>query len=583
MEQDWFEMKDVRKRKLDNAVWVPLRANYRARASGQWGHIGYTEEFLGLTSVAIPLGKKSLAEKLEWTDIGIRSSHRGGVEKNGQYIPADQFDGYGLNLDGVFLILDQDGNNEDHSEWHLHQDVVITLGLKREGDHWVSIDEGYIEVARLKRDENGKPVFFDIRAEHLKDYLCARRMALYVSSYRDRQETFERANHISWPTNPICEVLGGDRWEGRITEIDEGGSPFGSGATVVLMGRTGISSEDIPEISASDESITSKVFTLTRERRKLFRVQGELWRNEWVNPAEASPRIRRDKVAPSVFFLTDNAGKRESRETLVADGKWLWFSPAVMMRLAHHRGGGLSWTSKEIGSVRCSPNYGVVFGVNSLGLINVYAKDIALLPDWQQQIWAGFNISPEGGVSDELFAAQAKGLPAETYAPETLMPKAIESLNNISSERLHFRLFGSDEKVATLIPHIHRFRAVDFAGLLSLAKDLARLIAERIDTTALKKLVGPDAEKLGSLKTLEKVLSLKVGKEEARRIMGPLFGIYELRLADAHLGGSDLEAALKLAGVESGAPFVLQGDQLMNTCAVTLYEIAGVLEKFAKT
>jgi hypothetical protein len=53
-----------------------------------------------------------------------------------------------------------------------------------------------------------------------------------------------------------------------------------------------------------------------------------------------------------------------------------------------------------------------------LGLITVYAKDLAYLPEWQQQIWAGFNISPEGGISKELYASQVKAV-----APRTLAPK----------------------------------------------------------------------------------------------------------------------------------------------------------------
>src|SRR5439155_1361452 len=76
---------------------------------------------------------------------------------------------------GMYLVLDQRGNAEEHREWHLHQDLTLTLRLKREGDIWVSIDEGYIEVAKLERNDDGSPRLLSVRASHLKDYLCARR------------------------------------------------------------------------------------------------------------------------------------------------------------------------------------------------------------------------------------------------------------------------------------------------------------------------------------------------------------------------------------------------------------------------
>jgi hypothetical protein len=64
---------------------------------------------------------------------------------------------------------------------------VITLGVKREGNVWVAMDEDYIEVVRLKLDDDKRPRLLEVRAEHLKDYLCARRMALLISWYRERQ------------------------------------------------------------------------------------------------------------------------------------------------------------------------------------------------------------------------------------------------------------------------------------------------------------------------------------------------------------------------------------------------------------
>ena len=58
MEQKWFEMPEVRRRKLANAVWIPLRAIHRIEEIGDDWHAGYKSEFYGVGALAIPTEKK---------------------------------------------------------------------------------------------------------------------------------------------------------------------------------------------------------------------------------------------------------------------------------------------------------------------------------------------------------------------------------------------------------------------------------------------------------------------------------------------------------------------------------------------
>lgn len=71
MDQSWFEMWDLRKRKLDKSVWIPLRAEKIIRNSVQFGFIDYIEEFIGYGSIMVPIDKQSFTEQLDWTDVGI--------------------------------------------------------------------------------------------------------------------------------------------------------------------------------------------------------------------------------------------------------------------------------------------------------------------------------------------------------------------------------------------------------------------------------------------------------------------------------------------------------------------------------
>jgi hypothetical protein len=62
-----------------------------------------------------------------------------------------------------------------------------------------------------------------------------------------------------------------------------------------------------------------------------------------------------------------------------------------------------------------------------------------------------------------------------------------------------------------------------------------------------------------------------------RRKVLQLFGIYELRHADAHLARSDLDDAFALVHVDRTLPFVFQGYRLIDCCVSSLFAILEVL------
>lgn len=106
-----------------------------------------------------------------------------------------------------------------------------------------------------------------------------------------------------------------------------------------------------------------------------------------------------------------------------------------------------------------------------------------------------------------------------------------------------------------------------------------RVVVEHIDTVALHKIVKPPAkEDWASLKSLEKVLATVTGEERAYAELGPLHGIYNLRLADAHVASKDLDEAYALSHADKTLPFVMQGRDLLVTCVTCLHRIAVAIE-----
>ncbi|MFS8036348.1 hypothetical protein ACI7BZ_05150 [Xanthobacter sp. AM11] len=546
---------------------------------GKYGHPGFSREFFGSGSLAIPISQRGDGERLSWHDIGlIHDQHPHAFPES--YKPADIYqyrDGHDLGLE---LVLAQHFVADICPEWHLHQDFVIAFGLLREGDSWVCPSEAFLEVAKLKRDQDGRPSSLEVRAEFLRDYLAARHMALRIVWYRERIATTHEANFISWPEGNISEETAEERFEGRCWQAGEGGLQIGSGVAVFRVWRTDVDDEiDVPFFGPeSDDNTDYESHSFTRDSdENVFMIQGEVWRAEWLEPGAHSPRIRGDIVAPSAFFITDASGTKESRTTLKNEdvGKYLWFRSGIISELLHHRGSSLVWHTADTGSVRLTADVPVHFGMNRLGLINVYAYDIAKLPDWQQHIWTGYNVTPEGGVSEELLAAQMRAQPASTIAPEKLFAISLSDLND-SFTRLYGRPFFREHSATQeVLRSVHRFRATDDAGLLGLAKDIARLTADSIDTSELNKMVSPPkGEKWGSLKSLEKFLSKINPKLDSRKILSQLVGIYELRLGDAHLPSNEIENAFELARIDRTRPTIFQGAYLIMAAAWTLHRVS---------
>jgi hypothetical protein len=579
MDQKWFEMTALRKRHLSTSVWIPLRAIIKDKTEEEYGTLGFREDFYGVGSLLVPIDAKESAQGLGWSSIGLND--HGPYIEGEKYLPSDVYEHPSGEWFGSYLVLAHDVNSTEIPEWYLHPDFILALGLIKENDTWLRPSEDYTEVASLTRNNNGSPTLLNVKAEYLLDYLCARKMALYLTSYRSRTEVVEDASHIAWENNAKKEINGSDLWEGYVNPIHEGGMPFGQKMSIIHTGRTDVDpDEDVPAFEfPTDGNIVSTTSERSFKGKKLFQIRSELWRDEFIDPGNNSPRVRGDKIPATVYFTTDEKGKKESQDTLIEGSRWLWFKPTVMMTLAHRRGGSLFWSTRDTGGVTCSPGYDVHFGINKLGLINVYAKDIGLLPEWQQRIWAGYNISPEGGVSEELLASQMRADPADTQAPEKFLPQAWASLNEIFIRKLGEPLFQHHEEHYQIMEHTHRFRSTDRAGLFALAKDLARLTADSIDVRVLHKIVTPPKnEKWGSLKSLEKVLATMIEPAAAHNVMTPFFGVYEMRQGDAHLPSSELLKTLNMLEIDRDTNPVFQGFQLLHRFVTCLYEIGGIID-----
>jgi hypothetical protein len=573
----WFDFGPNLKRTYAKATWIPLRL-FETIKIGNFGDEDYSAVFEGVHSLAVPIAHRSIGEQYSWS---ADHEHRPWTDDT-TYFPADTYKG---NVEGAFatrLVLRQHIPGERVDVWHLHQDLVIGLGLKRVGDNWLRPDERCIDVARLRRNDEGQPVALEMRSEFLRDYLCARGCALRLATFRDKDAVVSDLGDIDFPPEGVEEDMENGTFFKRAWAIDSMGSPYGSKTGVFRLSRTDIDpEEDVPVMPPeTDDNTESESYSFTRDGPKRWRVMTEFRRDEWLEPADASPRVRWDRVPSSVSFIVDSDGSRMNSDDLDDEdiGRWLWFSPGIVPSLLAQPGSRLQWYTRDTGGLSTPSDPSVHFGLNESGLITVYARDVARLPEWERRHWSGFNVTPEGKVSTELLSAQVRAEVAETQAPEQVFAEIREKASQAFERKYGFPLFRHHDQIDEILSRIHRFRALDESGLLSLAKDVARVTADAIDVAKVRSIVqSPHSSKLGSLKSLEGVLAAVSSPDLARKTMSPNFAAYDLRLDDAHLPKSDRLASFKILAIEESDTSLTKGFKLLHETVLAWYRIHAIL------
>lgn len=579
MNQDWILQTKETRRTFTSATWVPLRAS-SSDEQGEVQDIGYVSEVFGCGSVAFPPKHREVAEQFGWSDIGIGRNVQPHAYKDGYYSSIEQFQYNDKEPIGVHLVFEHPQPVVGGRLWILNPDLVVALHLIKDGKDWVRPEENFAVVAREIVDDKGHHRLIEIKREFLIDYLAARNLLLRVSYYRQRVENVRTLEGSAYAKlEDRQDQRDGGRFELLIRSLND---VYGGSWALFRAWRTDVDGEEDAPVMAPENN-ENTAFESSKGHRSGFegvRVEGEFWRDEWIEHQGQSVRVRGDADQTLPQFIAETDGTRIASADLDNEdiGRWLWFRSSVVSELLDHRGFSLHWYTAETGGIRSTSGYVTHFGINSADLITVYAYDVARLAAWEQHIWAAHNAVPDGKVSNELLAAQVKAEPASTHAVEELLFKSMRMLEAGFRKEFNVALYTHDIDDAAAMQHVSRFASKDTASLLRLAKELVRVFSDRVDVQALRKLsTRADKEKLASNKLLQDVLAQKIGPEKARRIFGAIAGAYDMRVGDAHPTSSSVGDALKLAGIDESGSFLRQGEQLISNFGQSVWWVGKLL------
>ncbi len=579
MKQDWILQKKETRRTFSKSTWVPLRASINDE-QGNSQHTGYVSEYFGCGSVAFPPEHREIAEKASWSDIGIGCTAQPYAYEDGYYSSIEQYQWNDKEPIGIHLVFEHPQPVIGGRLWVLNPDLVVALRLIKEGNNWVRPEENFVVVAREVLDEKGEQRLLEIKREFLLDYLAARNLSLRLSYYRQRVEnvtSLETSEYNGLEDHQ--EERNDGRYELLIRSLND---VFGGSWAMFRAWRTDVDEEEDAPVMGPDtnENTDHESSEGNKGGHDGVRVEGEFWRDEWIEHQGISKRVRGDADTNLPQFIVETDSTRMASAELNNEdvGRWLWFRSNIVNELLSLRGFELKWYTAETGAIQSTSGYSVHFGINSADFLTVYAYDIARLPSWEQHIWAAQNIVPEGKVSSELLDSQVKAQPASTHAVEESLFEVMDMLESGFRQEFNISLFSHDIDRTEALKKISRFASKDQASLLRLAKEIVRVFSDRLNVRELRALsTHSNKDKLGSNKLLQDVLSQKVGDDTARKVFGPIVGAYDMRVGDAHPTSSKIGDALELAGINDENSFLRQGQQLISNFGQSIWWIGKMM------
>ena len=271
---EWIEERDVESVSYEKATWIPLAIERTELLRGRSGHSGYRREYCDVACLIVPLDLRPEFDQVDWQSVNRTSGHSAWATET-VFIPPGC---YGEDPRVRYPVIEQTFETDQKSEWSLLQELEVALNLVRREDSWIRPDENEVEVAKLDRDDMGKPIALMLRAEHLRDYLCAKKAALLLTRFTTRQAVEKNFPTVTWASNGrVQRHFTSGEWEGACIDIHEGGELYGRKTNVLHMWRESVNpQDDVPVMPEPWEEKAAKSNTYSVEATgcKLRLLQG---------------------------------------------------------------------------------------------------------------------------------------------------------------------------------------------------------------------------------------------------------------------------------------------------------------------
>ncbi len=346
------------------------------------------------------------------------------------------------------------------------------------------------------------------------------------------------------------------------------------------------------EKQADGSWITTTIHGPASTQTGYYRGRSTLRKNYWIDPYER-PRWERGTwyfygelpytTDDLPYFIVNAEGQRAR-----LDRHWigyLHFRREVLEKYLSSRGYTVYFHMRNWGCASPPGHaHSIDVGINSRGLVNAFAPDLAKQTPAEQAYWASFSTLPYGEVCEEMFETRMQQNPPHAPNVVEVIDMAKQELHVIFKNRFRSELFKpsvvKNRELARLTVGPLREDTDEFCRL---CKILYSLNVECIDISALRQALQSLGASVDTQQRQIALMTALVGgvlgdDDKARRTTDPLRALNKLRVADAHLGEADLAEALKLLGETAPPPTVRDAwGSCVESIARTFHSLATAL------
>lgn len=339
---------------------------------------------------------------------------------------------------------------------------------------------------------------------------------------------------------------------------------FGNAPTADELELEQVEDEQIDDFTWLSTTIHSAEFT----GHGYFRGRSTLRRNFIIEPY-GMPRVERSpwpyfgeipiQEGELPRFIVDSEGKRQTlaefNQQNLFQPRYLYFRPEVLQKYLQTDGYRVFFHMRNWGGASPPGGGSIDVGINSHGLVNAFAPDIADLSIAEQAYWASSSSLPSGEVCEEMFETRMQCNPPHSPGVTELIRNARSQLNTVFVEKFSFELYtdikpSAQDLCKLSVGPINR----QFSEVLELAEILYKWIVEPMQVASLRTALGgrtKENKDWRQIKLLEQLLVAKgLDEKQARSTTAPLAGLNQLRIGSTHIGSPELEQAFKLMGTE---------------------------------
>lgn len=244
----------------------------------------------------------------------------------------------------------------------------------------------------------------------------------------------------------------------------------------------------------------------------------------------------------------------------------LYFNTEVLIKYDVHPSYRIAFASRTYGSILHHDDFDIPFGLNRHGRLVMWLGDVAKLPESEQYYLRSENVASDHSIGSEFYDGQIECKFTDRTPEDQLLEQRSRFLEGCFA-RFGQKVAHLEKEVLALAISIRRPVVDTPVERRNVADALNKVYLESFDSKALEKIfagIGQDASKLGgSLKRIQRLMESVAPADEVSKLMGPLYVLYDLRVAYSHLGSQE--------GQAEKLQFVLQRLSLPPTA--TLFEI----------